>query len=171
MELISSDQQACTGDSADISQSGQDGQVGTDLSLPAQSVQGESATNLLLIPARRALWKILDQFTTTCQRALQKLYQELADIKSARAMLEGNRTMTSMVSESQGVAINPPSTVAPQASWNSLAYAVPWCKTRRVIARKRKTKMTTQPIGNRLAGPLLAQCSEWVMASLPVGNG
>ena len=96
--------------------------MGIDLSLPSKSVQRESATNVLLMPTRRALWKILDQFTTPRQRALQKLYQELADIKCGQAMLEGNRTMTSVVSESQGVAINPPNTGAPQASWNSLAF-------------------------------------------------
>ena len=96
--------------------------MGTGLSLPAQSVERESATKLLLLPVRRALWKILDQFTTPRQRALQKLCQELADIKSALATLEGRRPMTSVVSESQGVAINPPKTGAPQASWNSLAF-------------------------------------------------
>ena len=83
----------------------------------------ESSLKRLLLPVRRFLWKVIDQFTTPRHRALQRLYQELADIKSALATLEGQRSTSPAGSGSQGVAINASNPWAPQASWNSLAFA------------------------------------------------
>jgi len=58
-----------------------------------------------------------------------------------------------------------------EESYPGIGNSVVQNKTRRVIARNKNTIIIAQPIANRLASPLLAQCSEWVMASLPGGNG
>ncbi len=104
MGPIASQRQAYTGDSADISQQRQDGQEGTGQSSPALPMARDSTMKKQLLTVRRALWKLVDQFTSPRQRALHKLYQEMADIKSALATLESQRSTSPAGNGLQGAA-------------------------------------------------------------------